>query len=348
MDYAANVTLRQRHRYVTRLRVETIIPYVRQVASALQYAHDQRLIHRDIKPENMLLGAPGEILLSDFGLAMPASHTVDQSTQAMEISFAGTTPYLAPEQLQGKPQPASDQYSLAGVVYEWLCGQRPFNASPLEIAMQHISAPPPPLHEQIADILPSIEETVMRSLAKDPQQRFASVQDFATALERAYQYTLLPQSSFAPSIGSEALGTILRPGPMWKVPTIFTPLIGREKEVADICAMLKHPDVRMITLLGTGGIGKTRLSFQVAREIQPYFSDGICFVLLASVSDPKLVVPTIAIELGIQEIGAQSILEQVKVALRDRHFLLVLDNFEQVVAASPVIYELLACRSRRQ
>src|SRR5260370_7629350 len=203
----------------------------------------------------MLLGSTGEILLSDFGLAMPASHTVDQSTQAMEISFAGTTPYLAPEQLQGKPQPASDQYSLAVVVYEWLCGKRPFNGSPLEIAMQHISAPPPPLHEQIADILPSIEETVMRSLAKDPQQRFASVQDFATALERPYQYTFLPPPSFPPSIGSQALGTILRPGPMCKVPTIFTPLIGREKEVADICAMLNHPDVRMITLLVTGGIG---------------------------------------------------------------------------------------------
>jgi len=346
MEYAANGTLRQRHPHGTRLPVETIISYVRQVASALQYAHDQYLVHRDIKSENMLLGSTGEVLISDFGLAMLTLHSIDYSTQEIEPSLAGTTPYLAPEQLQGKPQPASDQYSLAVVVYEWLCGQRPFNGSPLEIAMQHISAPPPPLHEQIADILPSIEETVMRALAKDPQQRFDSVQDFATALERAYQYTLLPQSSFAPSIGSEALGTILRPGPMWKVPTIFTPLIGREKEVAVICAMLKHPDVRMITLLGTGGIGKTRLSLQVAREIQPYFSDGICFVLLASVSDPKLVLPRIALELGIQEIGAQPILEQVKVALRDRHFLLVLDNFEQVVAAAPLIEELLAACPR--
>jgi len=346
MEYAANGTLRQRHTYGTRLPDETIISYVRQVASALQYAHDQRLIHRDIKPENMLLGSTGEILLSDFGLAMPASHTVDQSTQAMEISFAGTTPYLAPEQLQGKPQPASDQYSLAVVVYEWLCGKRPFNGSPLEIAMQQISAPPPPLHEHIPGISSSIEETVIRALAKDPQQRYGSVQDFATALERAYQYTLLPQSSFAPSTASEALQTILRPGPMWKVPITFTPLIGRDKEIADICELLKNPDVRLVTLLGTGGIGKTRLGYQVAREIQPYFSDGICFVLLASISDPKLVVPTVAIELGIQEIGAQSILEQVKVALRDRHFLLVLDNFEQVVAVAPVIEELLAACPR--
>jgi serine/threonine protein kinase len=244
MEYAANGTLRQRHPYGTLLPVETIISYVRQVASALQYAHDQRLIHRDIKPENMLLGAPGEILLSDFGLAMPASHTVDQSTQAMEISFAGTTPYLAPEQLQGKPQPASDQYSLAVVVYEWLCGKRPFNGSPLEIAIQHISKPPPPLREQLPGISSSIEETVMRALAKDPQQRFDSVQDFATALERAYQYTLLPRSSFVTAEGGAALGTILKPGPMWKVPPTFTPLIGRDREVAEICELLKHPEVR--------------------------------------------------------------------------------------------------------
>jgi predicted ATPase/DNA-binding CsgD family transcriptional regulator len=341
MEYAANGTLRQRYPHGTRLPVETIISYVRQVASALQYAHDQRLIHRDIKPENMLLGATGEILLSDFGLAMPASHTVDQSTQAMEISFAGTTPYLAPEQLQGKPQPASDQYSLAVVVYEWLCGKRPFNGSPLEIAMQHISVPPPPLHEQIAGISPSIEETVMGALAKDPQQRFASVQDFAIALERAYQYTSLPQSSFAPSIGSEALGTILKPGPMWKVPPTFTPLIGRDKEVAEICELLKHPEVRLLTLLGTGGIGKTRLSYQIAREMQPYFADGVCLVPMATVNEPDLVVPTIAQVLGIQEIGAQPILEQVKVVLRSRHFLLLLDNFEQVVTAAPLIEEIL-------
>src|SRR5258707_13778674 len=346
MEYAANGTLRQLHPQGTRLPLATIVPYVRQVASALQYAHNQHLVHRDIKPENMLLGSNGEILLSDFGLAILTPHSIDQSTRVMEPSLIGITPYQAPEQLQGKPQPASDQYALGAVSYEWLCGKRPFNDSALEITMGYVSAPPLPLHEQIAGISPSIEEIVMRALAKDPQQRFASVQDFATALERAYQYTLLPQSSFAPSIGSEALGTILRPGPMWKVPTIFTPLIGREKEVADICAMLKHPDVRMITLLGTGGIGKTRLSLQVAREIQPYFSDGICFVLLASVSDPKLVLPRIALELGIQEIGAQPILEQVKVALRDRHFLLVLDNFEQVVAAAPLIQELLAACPR--
>lgn len=346
MEYAANGTLRQRHPQGTPVPSEAIVSYVRQIASALQYAHDRGLIHRDVKPENMLLGSRNEVLLSDFGLAMLAPHMAGQSTQRIESSLAGTTPYLAPEQLQGKPHPASDQYSLGVVAYEWLCGKRPFSGSPVEIAMQHISMPPPPLHEQLPGISPSIEETVMRTLAKEPQQRFASIQDFATALEQAYQSTLLPRSSFASFGGSDALQNNLKPGPIWKVPSIFTPLIGREKEVADICALLKHPEVRLLTLVGTGGIGKTRVIFQVAREMQSYFADGVCFVHLASIREPHLVVPTIAQELGIQEIGAQPILEPVKVALRNKHFLLLLDNFEQVVIVAPVIEELLAACPR--
>ena len=342
MEYAVNGSLRQRHAQGSRLPSETIISYVRQVASALQYAHDQHLIHRDVKPDNMLLGSGNEVLLSDFGLALLTIQSGSLSTQLMEPAMAGTTPYLAPEQLQGKPQPASDQYSLGIVVYEWLCGKRPFNGSPLEIAVQHISSLPAPLHEQLPGISPSIEETVMRSLAKDPQERFASVQDFATALERAYKYMLLPQSSFAPPEGIKALENVLKPGPMWKMPTAFTPLVGRDEEVDDICKLLKNAGIHLVTLQGTGGIGKTRLSYQVARQMQSYFADGVCFVHLATVNEPDLVVPIIAQELGIQEVGAQPIFQQVKVALRNKHFLLILDNFEQVVASAPLIEELLA------
>jgi eukaryotic-like serine/threonine-protein kinase len=103
MEYAPHGSLRQHHPPGTRLSLETIVAYVQQVASALQYAHDQRLLHRDVKPENMLLGAHFEVLLSDFGLAMFSTHTHSASTQAMDPSMAGTTLYLAPEQLQGTP-----------------------------------------------------------------------------------------------------------------------------------------------------------------------------------------------------------------------------------------------------
>jgi predicted ATPase/DNA-binding CsgD family transcriptional regulator len=342
MEYAINGSLRQRHPQGSSLPSEIIISYVRQMASALQYAHDQRLIHRDVKPENMLLGSDNNLLLSDFGLALPTYQNGSLSTQVMEPVMGGTTAYLAPEQLQSKPQPASDQYSLGIVVYEWLCGKRPFNGSPLEIAVQHISSPPPPLHDQLPGISPTIEDAVMRALAKDPQQRFGSVQDFATALERAYRYLLLPQSYSTQAEEMEAIENVLKPGPMWKVPTAFTPLVGRNKEVADICTLLKNPDVHLVTLLGTGGIGKTRLSYHVAREMQTYFADGVCFVHLAAVNEPVLVIPTIAKELGIQEVGGQTIFQQIKAALHNKHFLLLLDNFEQVVTTASLIEELLA------
>jgi serine/threonine protein kinase len=144
MEYAPGGTLCQRYPAGTQVPLDTLVAYVQQVASALQYAHDQRLIHRDVKPENMLLTAREDVVLSDFGLAilMPSARS-SGSTQAMEQAMAGTSAYLAPEQLQGHPRPASDQYALGVVVYEWLTGRRPFTGTPIEIALQHLSAPPP-------------------------------------------------------------------------------------------------------------------------------------------------------------------------------------------------------------
>jgi len=183
MDYAPYGTLRQRHPRGVPLPLGTIVSYITQVAVALQYAHDEKLIHRDVKPENMLLGRRGEILLSDFGIALVAQSSRYQATQDM----AGTMAYMAPEQIQGKPRPASDQYSLGIVVYEWLSGDRPFHGSITEIVGQHLSVPPPPLHGRIPMVSPDAEQVVMTALAKDPRQRFASVEAFATALEQASQ-----------------------------------------------------------------------------------------------------------------------------------------------------------------
>jgi len=130
--------------------------------------------------------------------------------------------------------------------------------------------------------------------------------------------------------------------PIWKVPTILTPLIGREKEVARLRELLQRPPVRLITLLGPGGIGKTQLGLQVATVMRERFADGVCFVSLAAISDPRLVVPLIAKELGIREVGDLPLFEKMKIFLRKRHFLLFLDNFEQVLNAAPQLPELLA------
>ena len=196
VDYAPNGTLRKRHPRGIPLPPAAVVSYTRQVASALEYAHEQKVVHRDVKPENMLVGRRNEILLSDFGIAV-VSQSSRYSSGAQGIQdIAGTIAYMAPEQIQSQACPNSDQYSLGVVVYEWLCGTRPFQGSFAEIAVKHTLAPPPSLREKVSDISPLVEEVVMKTLAKDPQQRFENVQVFALALEKAFGKELASTSVF--------------------------------------------------------------------------------------------------------------------------------------------------------
>ncbi len=181
MDYAPHGSLRQRHPRGSCLSLAATVAYVQQVAAALQYAQSQQVIHRDVKPENMLLGANQEVLLSDFGISLFTPSPEQLSTQNM----AGTLPYMAPEQIRGKPGFASDQYSLGIVVYEWLCGERPFVGPHWQLVSQQVSDPPPPLREKDPSLPQAVEDVVLKALAKDPQQRYGSVQLFAQALEQA-------------------------------------------------------------------------------------------------------------------------------------------------------------------
>lgn len=183
MDYAPNGTLRQHHPRGTQLPLALVVSYVKQLADALQYAHDEKVIHRDLKPENMLFGKRHEVVLGDFGVALIAQSSRYQSSQ----DVAGTVGYMSPEQIQGKARPASDQYSLGIVIYEWISGDRPFHGSFTEVCTQHLFAPLPPLSEKVPEILPQVEHVISLALAKDPKQRFASVQAFARALEQASQ-----------------------------------------------------------------------------------------------------------------------------------------------------------------
>lgn len=181
MDYAPGGSLRKRHPAGSRLAPAVIVPYVKNMASGLHYAHQQQVIHRDVKPENLLIGRNNEILLSDFGISLP---TQDMQSQKRE-HVVGTAAYMSPEQIRGEAEPASDQYSSGVIVYEWLAGERPFHGSSTELCTQHMFAPPPPLRERVPTIAPEIEFVVNTALAKDPRQRFGSMQAFASALEQA-------------------------------------------------------------------------------------------------------------------------------------------------------------------
>src|SRR5258706_70328 len=128
----------------------------------------------------------------------------------------------------------------------------------------------------------------------------------------------------------------------WRTRPLFTSFIGRAQEASSICALLIAPNVRLVTLTGAGGIGKTRLSIQVATDLKEQFTDGCWFISLAALSDAELVVPTIARGLGIKESRDRALDEALLNYLADKDLLLVLDNFEQVIPAAEAGGENLA------
>ncbi len=185
-DYMPNGSLRQRYPKGQRVALESIISYVKQVSEALQCLHDRGRVHRDVNPDNMMIDMNNQLLLSDFGIAIPSyskNHNILQRA-------AGKLEYIAPEQIEERASSASDQYSLGITVYEWLTGHPPFpfQGNKQEVLSQHLYAHPRPLREKIPTLSREVEEVVLTTLNKKPQQRFKTVTDFAMALEQANRF----------------------------------------------------------------------------------------------------------------------------------------------------------------
>jgi len=249
----------------------------------------------------------------------------------------GTLGYMSPEQANGsKLDFRSDQFSFGSVLYEMVTGVPAFQKkTAAETAAAILRDEPERIVSRMLQAPAPFIWIVERCLAKDPQQRYASTRDLARDLAAV-------RDRLADAHVSHA-----EPRPS-NLPVPRTASIGREHEAAALRLLLGRDDVRLVTLTGPGGIGKTRLALQAAREIGDQFPSGVWFVALSVVGEPGLIASTIAQAVGVRETGNQSAQEGLKEYLGglDQPMLLLLDNFEHLVSAAPAISELLSAGPR--
>lgn len=190
-----------------RLSDRQIVNAVRRLALALEEAHAKGIIHRDLKPANIMINRKGEPVIMDFGLARRATATDAQLSHSGQIM--GTPAYMSPEQARGDVKgvgPLSDLYSLGLVMYEMLCGRRPFEGTVTEVIGQILHVEPPPPSQFRKEIDPHLESICLKAIAKRPDDRFASMKDFATALSQ-YATTMANAKPGAASSAKDALGS---------------------------------------------------------------------------------------------------------------------------------------------
>jgi len=321
------------------LPIRTAIEIAAQVADGLAKAHEAGIAHRDLKPENLMVSHDGFVKILDFGLAKSASpsgeqpdmYTTSHTTPGLVL---GTVGYMSPEHASGlQPDFRSDQFSFGLVLYEMVTGKRAFQRSTAaETLVAILREQTEPIGVQNRDAPAPLCWAIERCLAKEPEKRYVSTRDLArefAAIRDRFTEKPVKQAEIRPT----------------NLPAPRTGFVGREKEVAAAKELVLRQDVRLVTITGPGGIGKTRLAAQVAGELVEHFPGGTHFVPLSSLTDPGLIASAIVQTLGIGEAGGQSPLEILMRNLQDSSrapMLLLLDNFEHLVQAAPTVADLLA------
>lgn len=193
MPYIEGETLRHRLQRERQLPVDEAVNMTVMIAGALEFAHSRGVIHRDLKPENILLQA-GQPVVADFGIALAASNAGGERVTQTGLSL-GTPQYMSPEQASGEPglDARSDQFSLAAMLYELLCGEPPHTgATPQVIVARLLSETARPVSATRASVLPHIDAAIMRALSKTPSDRFPNVRAFADALRQTNTVPVTP------------------------------------------------------------------------------------------------------------------------------------------------------------
>jgi predicted ATPase/predicted Ser/Thr protein kinase len=302
----------------------------RQLAKALAVAHAAGIVHGDVKPENVMLRTDGYVKVLDFGIARLASiPSADDSatgpTAAAATAMLGTPRYMAPEQARGEPASApSDVFACGVVLYELATGRHPFIVDTATSSSRASRASEPIAPSSGGSRLPSaVEALLLRMLEPLPVAR-PTARDVAAALDA------MTSAQWNPG------------RPQHNLPLQRAAFVGRSAEVAAIESMLLNPAIRLTSLTGPGGTGKTRLAVEVAARLAHRFGGGVSFVNLAPADDVKAVVSAVARAHGVSDAGERTPVDALAEHFRSRGpTLLVLDNFEHVTAAAVLVRDLL-------
>jgi predicted ATPase len=320
------------------LPVDVIVRLGTQMADALAAAHEAGIVHRDIKPGNILIDERDNVRLVDFGVAElrlePAVAQDPEGSRSIlghaadaPIPLVGTLGYIAPEVLRGsRADHRSDQFAFGVVMYEMATGRSLFlRETGSGTAAATLSEDPEPLADRRPDLPAPVVQIIERCLAKEPDERYERTPDILADFRVVAAGSPLRQRRAV-------------------LPRPLTSLHGREMELLQLQDLLCERRERLVVLTGVGGCGKTRLAIEAAHALQAAYPGGVVFVPLAAIREPELVIPAVARAVrgavhvdGEETVDVISALEAV-----GGEFLLVLDNFEQVVEAAPRVGELLA------